>query len=91
MARIEYIGAGQFVYKRQNIGPDYNFPGVAQDLGWSLRRVQLRRGKVVVLKRRGKGCEHRSTDGSVKCAECGLDAMAFINAAREYLEERAGA
>ena len=91
MSRIEYIGGGQFLYRGQNIGPDYNFPGVAQDLGWSLRRVQLRKGEVVVLKRRAKGCEHRSTDGTVRCAECGVGAKAFIDAAREYLMERAGA
>lgn len=95
--KLEYIGGGQFVigrvidgvYSRDNIGPDYNFPGVAQELGWNLRRVQMRKGEIVVLKRSGKGCEHRGTDGSVKCPECGVPALAFIEAAGDYLRERA--
>jgi hypothetical protein len=31
-------------------------------------------------------CEHRSTDGTVKCRECGRTATDFISAAADYLD-----
>lgn len=36
-------------------------------------------------------CKHRSTDGTVDCPECGLSAHAFIQAAREWLDDNDGA
>lgn len=60
------------------IQTDWDFPGLAQSLGWSLRRVQ---------KYRRKPCEHTGTDGTVKCKECGLEAGYFIDSAREWLDK----
>jgi hypothetical protein len=36
-------------------------------------------------------CEHRGTDGTVDCPECGLTASAFISAAGDWLDENDGA
>ena len=36
-------------------------------------------------------CEHRGTDGTVDCKECGCTASAFIEAAGEWLRENDGA
>lgn len=47
-------------------------------------------GSTRVLKRRapkrGTGCDHSSTDGTVNCANCGVTASEFIAAAGEYLD-----
>ena len=56
---------------------DWEYPALARALGW--------RGKVGREK-----CEHRSTDGTVKCRECGREAGAFISAARDYLDANIG-
>ena len=61
------------------IQTDWDFPRLAEGLGWDMRSV---RGK------RGARCEHRSTDGTVVCGECGLGAGAFIAAAQEWLDGR---
>lgn len=58
---------------------DWEFPSLAQDMGWSLRRVQK-------LKTH---CDHRSTDGTITCQECGLTASDFINAASDFLSRKA--
>lgn len=90
MAKIEYIGGGQFAFRGKNIGPDYNFPSIAQDLGWSTRRVQIRKGKAVHLSRISDGCRHDETDGTIDCKACGIKAIQFITFAGEYLHEKAG-
>jgi hypothetical protein len=60
---------------------DWDFPRLAENLGWSLRKVQ---------RKRGAGCHHHSTDGTVTCRECGLTASDFIRAAQEWLNKRTG-
>ena len=60
---------------------DWDFPRLAENLGWNMRSVQ---------RKRGASCEHRSTDGTVVCGECGLGADAFIGAAREWLDGQCG-
>lgn len=92
---IRYIAGGQFV----GAPSDWDYPALAQQHGWNLRRVQIRdvvypalRGEVVHLKRapnRGHGCAHESTDGTVTCKECGVTASEFIAAAGDWLHERA--
>lgn len=59
---------------------DWDFPSLAESLGWSIRKVQ---------RNRRKPCDHSSTDGTVTCSECGLTADDFISAAREWLDSRA--
>lgn len=36
-------------------------------------------------------CHHDSTDGTIDCPECGVSASAFIQAAREFLDDNDGA
>jgi hypothetical protein len=89
---LRHIGGGQFVFRGRNIGPDYSYPGVASELGWSTRRVQKRDGETVVLQRTvdtKQNCRHSSTDGTVDCRECGVTAQEFISAAGDFLHERA--
>lgn len=101
MPRVE-SHHGAFIIHGRGHGPegtlvqtDYDFPGVAQSLGWSLRRLQWK-GKrdpiVVVMKRtpaRGHGCDHSGTDGTINCPDCGITASAFISAASEFLSDLA--
>lgn len=69
---------------------DWDYPSTAQDLGWSLARVQRHKdGGVRWLSRRGKGCDHGGTDGTVDCLECGITASQFISAAAAFLNSRA--
>lgn len=51
---------------------DWDYPGLAQSLGWNMR---------------GRKCEHRSTDGTVDCRECGKTAHEFIVEAAEWLDK----
>lgn len=100
--RIEHAqGMGYIVwggeYGRTKAGTlvqtDWDYPSVAQALGWSLQRVQRRGGGIVRLARAGRShgdCAHAGTDGTIPCAECGIAAGQFIGAAREYLDRRAG-
>jgi hypothetical protein len=92
MPRVENHYGSFIIYGRgrgkegELVQTDWDFPSAAQGLGWSLSRVQKRGGKTVFLARKGKGCDHGSTDGTVNCKECGVTASEFINAAREFLE-----
>jgi len=56
---------------------DWEFPGLAQSLGWN--------GKIGREK-----CDHRGTDGTVDCPECGKTAIQFIMEAEEWLDARVG-
>lgn len=58
------------------ITSDWDFPSLARDLGWNMRI------------RGTKQCEHRSTDGTVTCRECGTTATQFIEAAQAWLDKR---
>ena len=59
---------------------DWDYPGIAQSMGWSLRDVQAD----------GQSCRHDGTDGTVKCPDCGIDAVDFIAAASKYIYDHAG-
>lgn len=61
----------------QFVQTDWDYPGLARALGW--------RGKVG-----RERCEHRGTDGTVKCPDCGRTASDFIGAARDYLDRNIG-
>src|SRR5689334_13889107 len=101
MPRVEHHH-GAFIIRGRGHGPegtlvqtDWDYPGVAQSLGWSLRRVQWK-GKrepiVVYLKRtppRGHGCDHSRTDGTIACPDCGIPASNFISAAGDFLSDMA--
>jgi hypothetical protein len=56
---------------------DYDFPGLARNLGWS--------GKVG-----RERCKHRGTDGTIDCPDCGRKAGAFIAAAAAWLDTQVG-
>lgn len=56
---------------------DWDFPGLARSLGW--------RGKIG-----RERCQHRGTDGTVDCPDCGRKAGDFISAAREWLDAHTG-
>ena len=69
---------------------DWDYPGLASNLGWSTRNVQSdpkprhwQTGEEFV-------CEHDSTDGTVKCESCGVTVSEFIESAREFLDEHLG-
>jgi hypothetical protein len=97
MPRVESHYGAYIVYGR-GYGPegmlvqtDYDYPATAQSLGWNMRRVQWSEhpGEARHLRRapnRGSGCDHRGTDGTINCPDCGMTATAFIAAAAEYLD-----
>lgn len=62
---------------------DWDYPSLASEFGWSLRRVQKPGRK------RSNRCDHSSTDGTIDCRECGVTATEFICAAGEYISNRA--
>lgn len=57
---------------------DWDFPGLARNLGWNMGPRRTKQGV----------CYHRSTDGTVNCRDCGKSAGAFIDEAREYLDRK---
>lgn len=56
---------------------DWDFPGLARSLGWN--------GKIG-----RERCEHRGTDGTVNCPDCGITASEFIGAASAWLDKHNG-
>lgn len=58
------------------IQTDWDFPGLARSFGW--------------VPKKSKGCTHEGTDGTVKCPGCGKTASAFIEEARQYLDDHEG-
>ena len=56
---------------------DWDYPGLARSLGWN--------GKIG-----RERCQHRSTDGTVTCTECGRTASDFIAAAAFWLDAHCG-
>ena len=57
---------------------DYDAPGVASTFGWDISQVG------------SSNCQHRGTDGTVYCKECGETASAFIAAAIEFINDHDG-
>lgn len=74
----------------EHVQTDWDYPGLARSFGWDMRRVQLNGGRDV-CGRFAPRCEHRSTDGTVPCRECGLTASHFIGAAQAWLDDNIGA
>jgi ribosomal protein S27E len=56
------------------IQSDWDFPSLARDLGWN--------GKIG-----RERCDHRGTDGTVACPDCGRTATQFIEAAANYIDK----
>lgn len=54
---------------------DYDYPATARALGWSMRSAE------------GTSCEHRGTDGTVRCPDCNKPASAFIQEAANFLDD----
>lgn len=97
-ARVEHHHGAYLVFgigggrKGVLVQTDWEYPRIACQLGWSLRRVQRDGFLTRVLKRApnvGRGCFHNGTDGTVMCDACGVTASEFINAAQQFLDERA--
>lgn len=61
------------------IQTDWEHPSIASTFGWSIRDVQC-----------NTRCDHRHTDGTVDCPDCGLSAGEFISAAAEWLDDNIG-
>lgn len=59
---------------------DWDYPAVAQCMGWSLRDFQPELPNYV-----GPDCPHEGTDGTVTCEECGATASDFISAAFDHI------
>jgi len=68
---------------------DYEFPAVAGTFGFDLSAVTD--PDADDEEPAAKKCDHRSTDGSVACKECGLSAGVFIQAAMDFLDSNDGA
>ena len=62
---------------------DWDFPGLAESFGWSLRSVQWPIED-------SDHCDHDSTDGTIACPDCGMPVSRFIGAAQEYLDDNNG-
>lgn len=94
--------AGAFLIHGRNYGKDgllvqtdWDYPAVARELGWNMKRVQPAKpvkgyeGRMqparILQRAPANGCDHRSTDGTVNC-ECGVAASDFIYAAANYLD-----
>lgn len=77
---------GGYIINGSLVQSDWDFPGVARELGWHPARVQRRGREIVELARRSRvGCQHTHTDGTVNC-DCGVTASDFIRAAAHYLD-----
>lgn len=78
---------GGYIINGSLVQSDWDFPGVAEDLGWHRARVQIGPHREIrELARRSRvGCQHAHTDGTVNCP-CGVTASDFIRAAAHYLD-----
>ena len=59
---------------------DWDWCGLAQTFGWSIRDVQWD----------GTDCAHESSDGTVKCTACGMTPARFIQEASNFLDYSLG-
>ncbi len=60
---------------------DWDAPGIASTFGWNMREVQ----------KDGGDCDHRGTDGTIDCPDCGLKPGTFIEAAMDWIQSNDGA
>lgn len=58
---------------------DFDYPPVARRFGWDMSDVNPE-----------KKCDHRGTDGSITCPDCGTPALVFITAAGKFLHANVG-
>jgi hypothetical protein len=80
------------------IQTDWDFPGIAQAFGWDMREVQPKLdpddfetdAEYEAAAAKLPRCDHDTTDGTVRCKGCGLDASAFISAAQDFLDSNDG-
>jgi hypothetical protein len=83
---------GSYIVNGTLYQSDWEYPFAARGLGWSLSRVQKRAGSVQHLARRptrADACQHRGTDGTIDCRDCGVLASNFIMAASNFLSKLA--
>ena len=59
---------------------DWDYPGFAMRMGWSVNEVQLFKDD----------CSHSGTDGTIICTDCGTPAINFINSAYDHIYENQG-
>jgi hypothetical protein len=72
------------------IQTDRDFPGIASNFGWNLVKVQAP-GHGYGSDYYRPTCEHRASDGTVNCPECGVTASDFICSARQWIDDNDGA
>lgn len=65
---------------------DWEYPGLASSLGWSLADVRPGGGQAEA----GAGCRHEGTDGTVDCKACGATVQEFLTAAYDWLDAHDG-
>jgi hypothetical protein len=85
---VHYLSG--YLVNESLVQSDWDYPGIAEDLGWHRTRVQVGPHREVrELARRSRvGCQHAHTDGTVDCP-CGVTASDFIRAAGRYLDSLA--
>lgn len=76
----EIVRHGKNKDKSIFVQSDWDAPGVARAFGWDMVEVQAEGGE----------CEHRHTDGTIDCPDCGLKASDFIQAACLWIEDNDG-
>jgi hypothetical protein len=85
---------------------DQDYCGFARSFGWDISKVtgpvpddpyegemdfaDLVAATAVLRYEKQCECEHRRTDGTVDCPDCGLGASVFMSEAREFLEGNDG-
>ena len=96
--------AGKILGEKQGdeilVQTDWDFPGVAQSFGWSIRSVQ-KCNQCDADRDQGErcpdcdnepdDCDHDGTDGTVDCPDCGVSVGAFMAAAEDWLRANDGA
>lgn len=73
------------------IQSDWDFVGIASTFGFSLASVQGPGREWHLENFDNPPCQHRKTDGTVVCPDCGVQPGRFIEAAREWLDDNDGA
>lgn len=72
---------------------DWDAPSVAAAFGWRLVKVQKAAGGKVRDNASGRGrgqCQHRGTDGTIRCPDCGVEPGDFIGAAVSWIAAHDG-
>lgn len=82
------------------IQTDWEYPGIAATFGWSPSQCKpndLDEDELADMTPEQQSwhhkqcrCEHKGTDGTVDCKDCGLEATDFIASAYDFLQENEG-